>query len=221
MQCESYKSLYPTFLHDRIITIPNPVFPAKTFAKPDQPDATGRYQVISVGRLSYQKNYVVLIEAFAKLATRFPQWDLVIWGEGEERPHLQRLVQDKQLEQRIKMPGVTTNVTAAYTVGHLFCLPSLWEGFPNSLAEAMAHGLPAVGFADCSGICDLIGSGKTGLLAQGNNDSASLAQALAALMASHIDRLTMGKAAISRMRDYEPNHIFDQWQSVLSEVAEG
>lgn len=219
VQCESYRSLYPVFLRDRIVTIPNPVFPADSFAQPEQPNPAGRFQIVSVGRLSYQKNYPVLIEAFATLADQFPNWDLVIWGEGEERPKLIQLIQERALEQRIFLPGVTTAISEAYTHAHLFCLPSLWEGFPNALGEALAHGLPGIGFAECAGMRDLIISDKNGLLADGNDDSTTLARALAHLMKLDAQRVLMGQNAISSMQAYEPEEILTQWQSVLRSVA--
>ena len=220
VQCESYRSLYPAFLRDRIVTIPNPVLPAQSFAQPAQPNPTGRFQMVSVGRLSYQKNYSVLIEAFATLADQFPNWDLVIWGEGEERSKLTQLIQERALEQRISLPGVTTAISEAYINAHLFCLPSLWEGFPNALGEALAHGLPSIGFVECAGMSDLITPDKNGLLADGNNDSTTLARAMAHLIESDALRVLMGQIAIRSMQAYEPEQIFTQWQSVLRSVAQ-
>jgi len=220
VQCESYRSLYPPFLRDRIVTIPNPIFPAARFAQPDHPTPDGRWQIVSVGRLSYQKNYTVLIEAFAQLAPQFSKWDLVIWGDGEDRAKITQLIQERSLESRVQLPGVTPAISEAYEEAHLFCLPSLWEGFPNALGEAMAHGLPGIGFADCAGMSDLIIPDKNGLLAEGNNDAQSMAQTLAKLMASSDLRARMGKLGICTMQSYQPEQIFTRWQSVLRDVIQ-
>jgi len=101
----------------------------------------------------------------------------------------------------------------------LFCLPSLWEGFPNALAEALAYGLPAVGFSDCAGVRDLIVSGKNGLLAEGNGDSETLAKALEMLMVSTETRRVMSEAAIESVKTYSPEKIFSQWEQLLSSAA--
>ncbi|WP_204138887.1 glycosyltransferase [Halomicronema sp. CCY15110] len=220
VQCESYRSHYPEFLRDRIITIPNPVLPASQFAQPHIPNAQGRWCLLSVGRLSYQKNFAVLIQAFILLAPQFPMWDLKIVGAGEEQAALQHLIDMPQLGDRIALSGVTTAITEAYINAHLFCLPSLWEGFPNALAEALAHGLPGVGFAQCAGMADLITPGQNGVLAPGINDPAALAATLAPLMQSAQQRQNMGQNAIMSIREYEPVKIFNQWQGVLSDVVQ-
>ncbi|TVR84879.1 MAG: glycosyltransferase family 4 protein [Rhodospirillales bacterium] len=215
VQCESYRTLYPNFLHDRIITIPNPVFPAHRTAVPDRSADNGRFQLLSIGRLGYQKNYDCLISAFARIAERCPEWNVVIIGEGEDRPKLEDMVRAAGLEGRIVLPGTVTDPEDVYAAAHLFCLSSRWEGFPNALAEAQAHGLPAVGFAGCAGVNELIVDGATGLLAPGNGDIESLAAALARLMASPEERCRMGAAARASVRAYTPDRIMDLWEQTL------
>lgn len=215
VQCESYRTLYPKFLHDRIITIPNPVFPANRSAVPDHSNDSGRFQILSIGRLGYQKNYDCLISAFTRIAERSPAWDIVIIGEGEDRPKLEAMVRAAKLEGRIVLPGTVPDPGDVYAGAHLFCLSSRWEGFPNALAEAQAHGLPAVGFAGCAGVNELIADGATGSLATGNGDAESLAAALARLMASPEDRRRMGALAQSSVRAYAPDMIMDLWEQTL------
>lgn len=219
IQFESYKELYPAFLHNRIVPISNPVFPADGRARPEVSDADGRFRILSVGRLGYQKNCPVLIDAFASLSSIYPEWDLVIIGEGEERAKLEESIADKGLSNIISMPGTSTTIADYYISSHLFCLPSLWEGFPNALAEALAHGLPAVGFVDCAGVRDLIVSGENGLLAEGNGDSATLAKALEVLMVSTETRRVMGAAAVESVKAYTPEKVFSQWEHILAEAA--
>jgi glycosyltransferase involved in cell wall biosynthesis len=219
VQCESYRSLYPAFLRERIACIPNPVLPAVWRAQPDTCNPGGRFRLLSVGRLGYPKNYSVLIEAFAQLAPAFPDWDLVVVGEGEDRGWLESLVAERGLERRVTLPGVSTSIAKWYASAQLFCLPSLWEGFPNALAEAFAHGLPAVGFANCAGVRDLIVHGSNGLLADGNGDAASLTGALAALMSDSALRASMGLAAVDSVRQFNPQKIFSRWEQLFSEIA--
>jgi len=219
IQCQDYKKLYPGFLRHRIVTIPNLVFPADKRAHPEKPGPTGRFRILSVGRLDYQKNYSVLVEAFAALAPAFPEWDLVIIGEGEDRDQLNGLIRKRGLSTRILMPGVSISVSEWYTSSHLFCLPSRWEGFPNALAEALIHGLPSVGFAGCAGVRDLILSGENGLLAEGNGDPLVLAKALETLMASADGRRAMGEHAAESVKGYEPDKIFSLWEGMLADVA--
>ncbi|MGD9501085.1 MAG: glycosyltransferase family 4 protein [Methyloceanibacter sp.] len=219
VQCESYRERYPAFLQSRIVCIPNPVEPASAQARPDMPDGAGRYRLLSVGRLGYQKNYQVLVAAFARLAARYPDWDLAIVGEGEDRASLEAFIGAKGLENRVFLPGVTKSIDEWYASSHLFCLSSRWEGFPNALAEALAHGLPAVGFADCAGVRDLIVSGSTGFLAPGNGDVDALAEALGKAMQDAEARRRMSSAASESVRSFHPGQVLSKWEELLSEVA--
>ena len=219
IQCESYRALYPNFLKGRIVCIPNPVLPAAIRARPDVPGPESRYRLLSVGRLGFQKNYGVLIEAFARLASKYPSWDLAIVGDGEQRAALEALIETHGLKGRATLPGIIKSVGQWYASSHLFCLPSRWEGFPNALAEALAHGLPAVGFAECAGVRDLITDGRAGLLAEGNGDAGTLAVALEKAMSSGELRRSMGSEAICSVKRFDPPKVFSQWEELLFEVA--
>ncbi len=218
VQFESYKKQYPEYLRNKIVHIPNPVDLSPQIAHPCQ-SINGRYQLLSVGRLSYQKNYETLITAFSQISNQFPDWDLVILGEGEERNKLEKLVANKNLSARIKMPGKTSETSKAYTAANLFCLPSLWEGFPNALAEAAAHGLPLIGFSECCGVNELIRENQTGSLAKGNSNSNSLSKALSNLMSDPQKRSVLGEKARNAMTSYTPDHVMDNWEELFKNAT--
>lgn len=219
VQCESYRAAYPRYLQKRIHAIPNPVFAAMQFAKPDVPAANGGFNLLCVGRYGYQKNQKVLVEAFAELANALPDWTLLLAGEGEDRPWLESFIATHGLSDRIKLLGAVRDVPALYAASHLFCLPARWEGFPNALAEALAHGLPSVGYDDCGGVRDLIQHGRNGLLAAGNGNKHSLRDALGALMADARLRRNMGQNAVASVQAYEPAKIFAMWNDYLRKAA--
>lgn len=216
IQCESYRKLYPPFLHDRIVTIPNPVFPVDARCRPATPDTKSRFRILSVGRLSYQKNPGVLVEAFAALAQSFPQWDLVLIGDGAQRAELENMIACKGLASRVFMPGTSRSVSDWYTGSHVFCLSSLWEGFPNAMAEAMAHGMPCVGFEGCAGVRDLIIHNENGLLAEGNGNVQNLAAALKILLDSAEMRESFGGKGVENVKSYAPDEIFSLWERTLT-----
>lgn len=220
IQSEGYRSQYPAFLQDKIAVIPNPVFPADRRASPELPDREGRLRVLSVGRLSHQKNYESLIRAFAGLAGRFPSWDLVILGEGDRRAALEGIVHEAGLSGRVRLPGAKSDVAEWYQDSHLFCLPSRHEGFPNALAEAQAHGLPSVAFAGCAGMDELIQDGRTGLLAPGNGDVEALSRSLANMMGCPERRRAMGEAGPKAMEAYRPDIVMDAWERLFEAVRE-
>jgi glycosyltransferase involved in cell wall biosynthesis len=218
VQCQSYRELYPAYLRSNIVIIPNPVFPAERQSEPHKP-TNGRFRILSVGRLSYQKNYTALINAFAPLSHAFPQWDLILVGEGEEHGDLAKLVAQHGIADRVSFAGTTKSVAESYSGSNLFCLSSRWEGFPNALAEALAHGLPCVGYADCAGVRDLIFHGENGLLATGSGNVDTLRAALQTLMSSDELRAEMGGNAALSVRRYEPSEIFNLWERTLLGVA--
>jgi glycosyltransferase involved in cell wall biosynthesis len=218
VQLESYIVEYPHYLHGRIVSIPNPVSLSKEFAKPSGHRGETKC-LLSVGRLSYQKNQAVLIEAFARLADSIPDWRLVLVGAGEDEQKLKQLTADKGLGARVEFIGAVKEVECFYLSSHLFCLPSRWEGFPNALAEAMAHGLPVVGYADCAGFRQIVIDGETGCFAQGNGSADTLAAALLLLMKDDDRRQSMGAAAATSMRRFAPQAIFDRWETLFHEVS--
>jgi GalNAc-alpha-(1->4)-GalNAc-alpha-(1->3)-diNAcBac-PP-undecaprenol alpha-1,4-N-acetyl-D-galactosaminyltransferase len=218
VQLPNYIEHYPAFLRARMVCIPNPVRLAATFAQPGGTPGSQRI-LLSVGRLSFQKNQAVLIDAFGRLASQFSDWKLMLVGAGDDEAHLRGLVSESGLSGRVDFTGASKDVQRYYAQSHLFCLPSRWEGFPNALAEAMAHGLPAVGFADCAGVGQLIEPGRTGRLATVMGSAASLAESLAHLMSDDHGRQAMGSAAISAMEKYAPREIFDRWELLFKKIA--
>lgn len=218
VQLESYIIGYPHILHNRIISIPNPVPIAQSHAKPGTPNISGRYVLLAVSRLeSMQKNIGCLISAFSHLADRFPAWDVYIIGDGSERETLLSQIHNFGLTDRIHIMSSTSHIFDFYTQSHLFAIPSRWEGFSNSLAEAMSHGLPAVGFERAAGVADLIEDG--GWLAAGLDDEKSLAVVLGSAMADDAERARRGQLAIQRMAQFEPERQFNQWAKLLHSLS--
>ncbi|MEW6676327.1 MAG: glycosyltransferase family 4 protein [Pseudomonadota bacterium] len=218
VQLQDYVAGYPGYLRGRIVSIPNPVRPATVLARPEGlPGA--RFRLLSVGRLSYQKNQSTLLEAFSRISAIVPDWQLVLVGAGEDEARLRTWVKERGLTERVVFTGAVRDVDTYYQEGHLFCLASRWEGFPNALAEAMAHGLPAVGFAECAGVGQLISHGRTGLLAEGNGSPESLAACLLTLMQDAERRKIMGREAVAAMAPFLPGHVHDQWESTFKQVA--
>ena len=218
VQCPSYVSEYPPYLQKKMTVVPNSVFPTNSRATPAGQE-NQRKKILCVARLGFAKNQEALIEAFGNLAKDFSDWDLALAGEGEERTKIESFIKDKNLQGRIELLGAVKDVSSLYQSSHLLCIPSRWEGFPNVLGEALAHGLPAVGYQGCGGVRDLIEHGKNGLLATGNGDVASLESTLRTLMSDDQMRVSMGQNALSSIIQYKPSVIYDQWETFLGKVA--
>ena len=142
--------------------IPNPYVPvegATSFS------GTRKKTIVSAGRFADQKRFDILIQAFAKVHEKHPDYKLVLYGEGECKAKYEELSRNLGIDRYIEYPGYVKNVSAAIREDSVFVLSSDYEGIPNSLIEAMTVGLPCVA-TDCTpgGPDFLTDSGKRGLL---------------------------------------------------------
>ncbi len=218
IQFENFKDKYPPYLHGRMVTIPNPVPQPLTYGKPNKQDSFGNFILLAVSRLDEkQKGILCLVRAFSYIANHFPKWNLRIIGDGPELLELLKTVSNHNLSTRIFFEPSRKNIFDAYLESHLFVIPSIWEGFPNALAEAMAHGIPAVGFSDAAGVSDLI-DGSTGWLAPGSNNPISLAKTLSEAMSNHQERAVRGTAAVFKMKGYTHETQHSKWIEMIRRV---
>jgi len=145
----------------------------------------------AIGRLDTQKGFATLIEAMSRL--KGSPLRCAILGEGPERARLEALVRKHRLEDSLWLPGEKKEVPSWLSAFDLYCLPSLWEGLPNSLLEAMAVGLPVIASA-VDGVPEAILDGQDGVLVPPGKPAA-LAEALRQLVDDPARRAALGKAA--------------------------
>jgi len=149
-----------------------------------------------VGRLHPQKGIATLLDALALLRDNYPQLHLCLIGTGELHDSLQAQTHSLGLEGMVTFTGVRTDVPRLLAALDVFVLPSLWEGMPNVLLEAMAAGLPIVSTA-VGGTPEVIVEGVTGLLVPPGEPTA-LATALRSLIENPALRLQFGQAGRAR-----------------------
>ncbi len=210
---ERIKKTYPTIIQKKMIPISNPVsFPQNTVSNKDNKK---RKVILNVGRLDPQKNQKLLINAFAQLAHKNLDWDLIIIGEGILRAPLEKQINDLSLNDRIFLPGTTRDISSKYNAADIFALPSSYESFGLATAEAMAHGLPAIGFADCEGTNELIDHGKTGLLISGADKVSALKTGLQTLMSDQNLREQYGAQAQKSVQKFSLEGVILEWEELL------
>lgn len=202
--------------------IPNPVsWPLPAVPPRVAPELVVRPQrriLLAVGRLNPVKNFGALVDAFAQLAPRHPDWDLVILGEGAERASVEAAVAARELGGRVFLPGLAGNVAEWHARASLFVLCSASEGFPVALAEALCNGLPAVS-SDCdTGPRDIIRHGIDGLLAA-PGDPAALAAALDRLMGDDALRSEFAANAVDARQRFGIERVAAMWETLFKDLA--
>ena len=166
-----FRRYYPSYLQKKLVITPNWVELSKKVS--GREITRIRNQILFIGRISFQKNLNSLLEA-AALSNQ--ETELLIIGSGDGLESAKAKAVFLGLNCRFIPP--TRDLSSYYESAALLCLPSRWEGFPNVAAEALAFGLPVVGFEACAGLPELVIPGKTGELALENDNPHSLRQAL-------------------------------------------
>lgn len=174
-------------------------------------------RIISVARLYPQKNQKMMIEAFAKIADEFPDWQLVIFGEGPLRSSLELLVKSLQLDGRVLLPGRTEHVVEELRKSKIFCLSSDYEGMSNSMIEAICVGLPIV-TTNVSGVKELVDDNINGFVVEcGNVDR--MCSALSSLMGNESLMNCFAQKSFERRRLFQMDVVNNKWNSLINQVS--
>ncbi len=172
--------------------------------------------VVGMGRFSEEKGFDLLIDGFAQIADRFPNWRLEIYGEGPLEANLR--ARAGRAHSRIAFPGVAFQPKQVFESHAVFALPSRYEGFPNALLEAMSAGCAVIA-ADCpSGPREMIRHRTDGLLIE-PNCSCALARGLFELLDDAALRASLSESSRAGAARFDPNTIHSKWERTLKEAA--
>ena len=201
------KEFFNQKIQNKGVIIPNPLKP--------MPEAIygQTKRIVTVGRLSEQKNHKLLIDAFERLYADHPDFSVDIYGEGSMRDELQVYINKKGLADAIHLCGKVDDVPERIRDAYMFVLPSDYEGLSNALLEALGVGLPCV-TTNCAGSDDAIEDGKNGLIVP-IRDCDAMEKAIRKLIENPADALEMGKKARASMDRYRVEQVVDQWEALL------
>ena len=210
-----------------VVVIPNPIELPLTCSLPRLDPAAlrnaGSRMLLAVGRLSTEKNFERLIRAFLQAldtpgaAANQLNWQLIIVGEGPERSALLRLIEQLGANGKVLLPGRAGNMADWYDAADAFALTSDFEGYPNGLLEALAHGVPSVACDCLTGPRELITDGVNGLLVA-TNSTTELISALRCLMGDSNLRKQLGSHADITLNAHAIESISARWENVFAQA---
>lgn len=178
--------------------------------------------VVTVGRLSEQKNHMLLLRAFKQVHVAFPELVLRIYGEESEagmKDKLLQYVKEQGLETSVQFMGQSNQPEKDIRDAGMFVLSSDYEGMPNALIEAMVMGIPVISTdCPCGGPAELIENGVSGILIP-VRDEEELAASIRLLLENKELAETLGKKAAELAKKVSPERIYEEWKSYVEELT--
>ncbi len=212
---EARELLAPRYGLRRLHVVPNPL---------ELPDATAPMStrdkaVLYVGSLGRKKNQDLLVRLFGDPAFA-PGWSLQLVGDGPARAELELLSSEVGAADRVEFLGARKDVAELLQRAQVFAFPSLEEGFPNALAEALGAGCACVSYACPCGPRELINHDRDGLLVE-VGDASGFAEALERLTANLELREALGAAAAANIRRFSQEMVMPQLEALLDTASSG
>ncbi len=205
--------LKATTYHTQITSIDNPCpFSVQEYIKEKDTKI-----ILAVGRLTAQKGFDMLLEAWIQINNIMPEWTLKIVGEGEERDALTEFIKENNLTDSVELVGATDNVSKYYQQAEIFCLSSRFEGFGVVLIEALAFGLPIVSFDCDTGPAEILKDSGSILVPENNINL--LALSLIDLMGNKEQRKMISLKSKEKARIYQPEKIINKWIDLLESIG--
>lgn len=197
---------------NKVAVMPNPLI------KQEKGVSCGTSKIaVSAARLYRTKNFESLINIWAKVILRHPDWTLQIWGEGPEESRLREKIDRMGLKNHVFLMGYTPEVQEQMAKASLFVLTSRTEGLSLVLLEAMSVGIPAVVYNCPGGIRYVLKEAKTGYLVPLNDEDA-FAEKVCALIENEELRMAMGQACLQEVKQYRMENIVPRWMDLFQEL---
>lgn len=170
-------------------------------------------KILSVGRLSYPKNFQLLIRIAARILPFYPEWTWEICGEGEDRQELEHLIKKYKLENKVILRGQVNRIYSEYKNYAFIVMTSRYEGFPMSLIEAESNRLPVISFNIETGPNEIITDGENGYLIR-KDDTTQMISKIINLIENDELRKKMAENAFYKSKDFNIESIMKQWRKL-------
>ncbi len=214
-QTSRVSSLYPNIPDHKKKVIPNAI--GNKYALNHRWSGKKRSSIVAIGRLSEEKDYVTLIDAFSIFHKSHSSSELIIFGEGPQRDYLTKYIVNCGLEGVVKMPGNSADAIAQAADCACYILTSVLEGMPNALLEAMAIGMPCISTNCKFGPEELIEDGVNGLLVP-VGDKNALAQAMTKMIDDRDFAISCGKKAYDVKKEHSLSFVGKEYLDFINEI---
>lgn len=215
LQTKRSREFFSKAVNKKAVILPNSLNPS--FIKPRY-DGLRDKQIVAIGRMDENKNHAMMIRAFSQIANKYPDYELVIYGDGELRPALKELIDELKMSERIKLPGVVTDIADRIYKAYAFIITSDSEGVSNALIEAMASGLAVISTdVPSGGAVELIEDGVNGILIP-VRDEAALVNKLDLLLSDHDYADRLGVEATKLKERLSPDNVNEMWKNYFEGI---
>ncbi|WP_214079670.1 glycosyltransferase family 4 protein [Mesotoga sp.] len=203
------QSCFSKRVQKKSVIIPNPIQVSKYALPQDQ----RKKKIVAVGRLSKQKNHELLIKAFKRVHEVYPEYKLFIYGEGDLREYLEKLIEDTKLSEAVFLPGNVPDIHEQIADAEMFVLSSNYEGLSNALLEAMMMGLPCIS-TDCAGSNEIIENGRNGVLVAIGSET-ELVRKIKMLIRKPTSREELSLEANDSIEAYSVDVVINEWRQII------
>ena len=201
---------------ENTVQIYNPVDPAVL-------EAAGEYdpqskKIISVGRLTYQKNFQAAVKVAAAVLPKFPDWQWDVYGQGEDLEELIKLTKEAGIDGQMHFKGQVTDLYQRYKQYSIMVMTSRYEGFPMTLLEGLGNGLPLVSFDIPTGPSEIINNGNNGYLVD-EDDISGMISCLTDIMSDSGLRELMSMKSKEASSLFSVKDIIVSWNAIFEKIS--
>lgn len=215
LQTERSRGFFCRKVGEKAVILPNSLNPA--FIRPRY-EGVREKRIVSVGRMDANKNHEMQLRAFSALKDKYPEYTLVIYGDGELRSHIEETAVELGIAERVSLPGVVQDVAARIGQASLFLLTSYSEGVSNALIEALALGLPVIATdVPSGGTEELMKDSVNGLVIPAG-DQAALERAMDRLLGDPAYAERLGREAARIQERLAPERVNPLWKNYFEQV---
>lgn len=216
LQTRECMEFFPKAVQRKSVILHNPVNEV-FFENPYEGER--EHTIVTVGRIDENKNQALLLRAFALIAADYPDYQIILYGKGDQEENLKQLADNLEIADRVIFAGNESDVAGKIKKAGVFVLTSNTEGMPNALIEAMVLGLPVIATdCPCGGPRDLIEDGVNGILTP-VGDVDKMKENLQHILNDLQNALHMGQTARESTAIYREKIVYREWMEYLLKIS--